>query len=1205
MEHSIAASAQGLVAIDQARKRLGWNRQSTAWAQQALTSVATLKQFWRRERVSRDTFMRICEAVGEKNWEAIGECASPMPAEILTLIDWGEAPEAMEFRGRETELATLQTWLLEERCKLISILGMGGMGKTTLTVRLAEQMRSHFTHILWRSLRNAPPLLDLGTQFLQSLNPLQDGGITLDLLLQTLRDRRCLLILDNVESILSTHVGEGIFQPGYEDYGDLFRRVGEERHQSCLVLTSREVPREIVRLAGEKVRSLPLLGLPATVGTEILQSLGGLAPGDYSEIIHHYAGNPLALKIVATGIRDVLNQDVATFIDLLHQGSCLFSDIQDLLARHCDRLSHPEQEVLTGLSIAREPMTVERLQELLLSPESKFNLSATLESLKRRSLLEVTLMGYTLQPAVMEYVIHRFLERATEELTGLLRSAEEGLIEERLIEECSTLQLRHHPLLMANAKDFVRDAQRRLLIEPVIAHLQALFDTETELYTALLKQLQRLKEKPVQRVGYLGGTLFNLLTQLKLEWLETDLSHLVLWQADLRPAKLYSVNLTGSDLSQSSLIDLFGVVLSVTCHGEQPIVAYSDDRGWVHLWQTSTGQQLQSFQAHQHWIFSVAFSPDGTAIACGSLDRTVSLWDWQTGTRLQTFAFHTEGIGAIAFHPQATATQGILASSGSDPTIQIMDLQTGTRKIALMGHQGIVPTIEFSPDGQWLASGSWDQTIKIWDTKTWTCAQTWECETPVHAIAFLPNDLQNTDLERPWIAIAGENSEINILNYKTGESVNILSGHRDQVWSLALSQEGYLISGSDDCTVRLWDWVTGDCLKMLQGHQGRIWSVAGSRQGEIVSGGADQTVRLWMGQSHDCIYTLRGYHNATAPVAMGDRELFTFSADQVLRRWILEAPNAVQTFCLPTKNSMKAAMHPRLTQVACAGLDGRVQLYDLNNGTVIAALQGHQTWVRDLAFSPDGTELASASGDRTIKLWDCATATCLHTLEGHQSPVQAIAFHPNGKWLVSGSWDQQIRLWDLETATCLQTLTQHGDRIMSLNFTQDGKQLFSGDADGLVLRWEISENHKKQPVRSPQSLMHLSTGIVAIALHPTQNYLASLSQDNQLRLWDRQTGTCQKTHFVAIAYSSQLMFSPKGDWLAVGTDESTCLLLKSAMILQTETEISPEMQYIYRIPRPYEKTMIHQVLGLTAAQRSVFQTLGAIEAIAPVQIPPV
>src|SRR4028118_963171 len=163
--------------------------------------------------------------------------------------DWGEAIDVSVFYGRTEELAKLEQWIVQERCRLVMLLGMGGIGKTAISVKIAERIQEHFDYVIWRSLRNAPPILDLLAELIQFLSQQKetvfpetvDGRVSQ--LLRYLRASRCLLVLDNAESILREGDRTGGYREGYEGYGQLLRCVAETSHKSTLVLTSREKPR--------------------------------------------------------------------------------------------------------------------------------------------------------------------------------------------------------------------------------------------------------------------------------------------------------------------------------------------------------------------------------------------------------------------------------------------------------------------------------------------------------------------------------------------------------------------------------------------------------------------------------------------------------------------------------------------------------------------------------------------------------------------------------------------------------------------------------------------------------------------------------------------------------------------------------------------------------------------------------------------------
>jgi len=339
--------------------------------------------------------------------------------------DWGEAFDTSIFYGRALEMATLEQWIISDRCRLVSIFGIGGIGKTALTVKLAENIQGEFDFLIWRSLRNAPSIAELLDDWLRLLsNQLTGLPQALDgkmsLLLKYLRQRRCLLVLDNFESVLrgcnapeaSQSDRAGYYQARYEGYGQLIRRVSEATHQSCLILTSREKPVGLSAKEGKAlpVRSFQLTGLDSTAGQQILKAVGLTSPAQSSRaLIDCYAGNPLALRIVSTAIQDLFDGNIARFLE---QGTLVFGDIRDLLNQQFNRLSRLEKQVISCLVTNPEWHSLLALPGGNGTPVSQWELLEALESLKRRSLIETNLVHLTQQPVIVEYMNKQLIEQA-------------------------------------------------------------------------------------------------------------------------------------------------------------------------------------------------------------------------------------------------------------------------------------------------------------------------------------------------------------------------------------------------------------------------------------------------------------------------------------------------------------------------------------------------------------------------------------------------------------------------------------------------------------------------------------------------------------------------------------------------------------------------------------------------------------------------
>jgi hypothetical protein len=333
--------------------------------------------------------------------------------------DWGAAPEASFFYGRIKELATLKHWILEEHCRLVTLLGRGGMGKTCLSVQLAQQIQEEFDCVIWRSLSPSLPIKDFLAELIRCLSNQPDIQLpktvhhSISQLMQHLRSRRCLIVLDNAESLLqgcdllqdSCDYCAGYYRPGYEGYGKLFKRIGEASHQSCIVLTSREKPKEIGLLEGEllPVRVLHLKGLHLEDVLEIFKAKGSFSgsPAAWQRLVDYYAGNPLELNLVSTTIQNLFDGNVS---DFLKQNTAVFGNIHHLLEQQFERLSDSEKRIIKWMAIHEESAAFNELREKIFPSISPQKMLEALESLEERSLIEKNATLFSLQPVVKEYL---------------------------------------------------------------------------------------------------------------------------------------------------------------------------------------------------------------------------------------------------------------------------------------------------------------------------------------------------------------------------------------------------------------------------------------------------------------------------------------------------------------------------------------------------------------------------------------------------------------------------------------------------------------------------------------------------------------------------------------------------------------------------------------------------------------------------------
>ncbi|MEC4818903.1 MAG: NB-ARC domain-containing protein [Scytonema sp. PMC 1069.18] len=397
-------------------KRNGFPSQR-ALAENAGLSLATVSNFLTGRPVDRASFVELCQilALECEQIAQLNIAVRNQTKDDLAFVriankhqDWGEAIDVSEFCGRNEELKTLEQWIVKERCRLIAVLGMGGVGKTAIAAKVAQLVQHEFEYVIWRSLCNAPLLEQFLGDLSAFLSDFQEVSTDMGRLIYYLRSRKCLLILDNMEAILKAgHAGQ--FCTDYEGYGQLLRFIGETAHSSCLILTSREKPSEIAVSGGDKlpVRSLRLSGSPQAA-IALLDAKGLMGSDTHKQqLCDRYGNNPLAVKIVATSIQDLFDGEIEEF---LQQNTFVFNGIRRLLDQQFERLSPLEKSIMYWLAINREGTTIAELESDMVPTVPRGKLLEALEGLSARSLLEKQSCRYTQQPVVMEYVTELLIE---------------------------------------------------------------------------------------------------------------------------------------------------------------------------------------------------------------------------------------------------------------------------------------------------------------------------------------------------------------------------------------------------------------------------------------------------------------------------------------------------------------------------------------------------------------------------------------------------------------------------------------------------------------------------------------------------------------------------------------------------------------------------------------------------------------------------
>ena len=460
----------------------------------------------------------------------------------------------------------------------------------------------------------------------------------------------------------------------------------------------------------------------------------------------------------------------------------------------------------------------------------------------------------------------------------------------------------------------------------------------------------------------------------------------------------------------------------------------------------------------------------------------------------------------------------IIVSGSYDETVRIWDGESGECLRVLKGHEISVNSVGVSGDGKRIVSGGRDKTIRMWD------GETGECLKVIIGAEILDNSLFLSGDGRRIVALSNDKN-LRIWDAESGDCLKVLEGLAD----LALSADGKrIVTAGNENTVRILNAESGECLKVLKGHEDDVFSVAVSADGRrIASSSKDNTVRIWDGESGQCLKVLSGL--VCGALSADGRKIILKSNDNSIWVWDGESGECLRDLIgseILVDSLSWSGDGRRIVSGSYRMIygieDKTVRIWDAEKGGGLKVLEGHEDGVIPedtrieegrmgeiscglaLAVSGDGKKIGSVSSINNVRIWDGESGECLKVLNGHERWVNSLTVSEDGKRIVSGSEDETVRIWDGDTGECLKVLEGHADSVYSVALSPDGRWIVSGSGDTTLRIWDEESGNCLKVLEGHE------ISVNSVAVSGDGKKIVSGGLDKTIRIWDGESGECLK-----------------------------------------------------------------------------------------------
>ena len=466
----------------------------------------------------------------------------------------------------------------------------------------------------------------------------------------------------------------------------------------------------------------------------------------------------------------------------------------------------------------------------------------------------------------------------------------------------------------------------------------------------------------------------------------------------------------------------------------------------ITLLDTRTWLKLREFQADDHEILMIAFTPDGRRLLSAGYSEAVRIWDLVSGEMTGQQILPEQPLSCFQISPDGTR----LASGSRSGVVRIWDAMAGQALSRPFEHEGPVTGLTFTPDGRSLLTCSQDGTAQAWEIQH---------EKPRSPILKTDQPYSSACFTRDGRHVVGTSGATALMfEVTTGEPVGRPIIHRNPIYRMKASPDGReLATAAWDGTARVWDLRTSEPQTPMLRHSRRLFGVAFSPDSRLVATASeDGTARLWDAETG----------NPKSPLLRHDAEVndVAFSGDS---RWLVTA-----------------------------SVDGTARLWSTNEGRSEWPEPIHHNgivWTAE--FDPAGRRIVTASADRSAMVWDAQSRRPLTRPLRHQRGVNGARFSPDGRWVLTWSDDGMARVWDSRSGEPVSEPMRHRDRVTAAEFSPDGRKVLTGSLDGIVRLWDASTGF---PLSEP---FQNEGRINVVEFSPDGRSFLSFADKDALRIW--------------------------------------------------------------------------------------------------------